>query len=236
MPNWVANHVYCNNRAVLNELRDFNRLVPMPLTLLKTEWGEESRHFRELLASGMSYQEIIKPENAPTVLRYQTDAQRMMVKTLKLMPAQEWARLAGRYYLCYKLYGQPDWYSWCLDNWGSCSNLSSFYLDHARCNCFFQTAWTHPHAFIETLSLHYPETELTVEFAEEIPGENAGRYTIRNGVRTGPEAFADGSCEAYEVGFALWGGEEDYCWDDNRQTYIPIDDDGEEDPDDTTGA
>lgn len=167
---------------------------------------------------------------------FATDAQGKPVEIPVFMPVEDWARLARRYYLCHKLYDQPDWYNWRLDNWGSRSSLSSFHMDYTRCSCIFETPWTHPFAFIETLSRHYPEDELTVEFAEEFLGENAGRYLIRNSVRTRPEAFADGSREACEVGFSLWGGEEYYRLDEKRQTCILIDDDGKEGLDDMAEA
>ena len=48
--------------------------------------------------------------------------------------------------------------------------------------------------------------------------------------------FAERRREAFDYQFSLWGGDGDYRWDDAQQTYVFVNDEEEEDPDDMADA
>ena len=113
MPNWVANSVHCDDLEVLGKLRDFNRIVLQPLLLDKTESGSNSSHYDKLVAAGLTHQDIIQPENAPSrFVRYGQDDYGNAIHISRPMPLAEWLPHARRYYLCRRLYGHSTWYDW----------------------------------------------------------------------------------------------------------------------------
>ena len=181
MPNWVANSVRCDNLEVLGKLRDFNRIIPMPLALEKTESGSNSGHYERLIFDGLSFRDIIQPENAPPrFLRFGQDDYGDTYNICRPMPLAEWLPLARRYHLCRSLYGYATWYDWCVEEWGTKWNCHEYRLEDSD-RCTFETAWTHPGPIIEALSRQHPQLILEVSYADEDLGNNAGRYTIKNG-------------------------------------------------------
>nr|WP_298641166.1 hypothetical protein [uncultured Cardiobacterium sp.] len=116
MPNWVANSVRCDNLEVLGKLRDFNRIIPMPLALEKTESGSNSGHYERLIFDGLTFRDIIQPENAPpSFLRFGQDDYGNTYNICQPMLLAKWLPLARRYHLCRSLYGYATWYDWCVD-------------------------------------------------------------------------------------------------------------------------
>ncbi|WP_366144685.1 hypothetical protein [uncultured Cardiobacterium sp.] len=108
-------------------------------------------------------------------------------------------------------------------HWGTKWNSHQFRLG-SDASCTFETAWTHPGPIIEALSRQHPQLVLEVSYADEDIGINAGRYSIKNGKWFDAGWVLDGSREAYEIAFALWGGEEDYRWDGALHHYVYDDD------------
>lgn len=225
MPNWVANSVHCDDLEVLGKLRDFNRIVPQPLLLDKTESGSNSSHYDKLVAAGLTHQDIIQPENAPSrFVRYGQDDYGNAIDICRPMPLAEWLPHARRYYLCRRLYGHSTWYDWRLAHWGTKWNSSAYRLENDK-RCTFETAWTHPFPLLEALSRQHPQLEFEVRYADEDLGWNAGCYTLQNGVMIRPDQVMDGSREAFELAFSFWGGEELFRWDEDKRRYTYIDDD-----------
>ena len=225
MPNWVANSVRCDNLEVLGKLRDFNRIIPMPLALEKTESGSNSSHYEKLVAAGLSFRDIIRPENAPpSFLRFGQDDYGDTYNICRPMPLAAWLPHARRYHLCRSLYGYATWYDWCVDNWGAKWNSHQFRLESDG-SCTFETAWAHPVSLINALSRQHPQLAFEVCYADEDLGTNAGRYSIKNGEWFDFGWVHDGSREAFELAFSFWGGEEYYRWDGAQHRYIYRSDD-----------
>lgn len=227
MPNWVANSVRCDNIEVLGKLRDFNRIIPMPLALEKTESGSNSSHYEKLVAAGLSFRDIIRPEHAPLCFaRYGQDNYGDTFNIYRPAPLGEWLPHARRYHLCRSLYGYATWYDWCVDNWGTKWNSHQFRLESDG-SCTFETAWAHPVPLINALSRQHPQLAFEVCYADEDLGTNAGRYSIKNGKWFDAGWVLDGSREAFELAFSFWGGEELFRWDgaQHRYVYIGHDDD-----------
>ena len=225
MPNWVANSVRCDSLEVLGKLRDFNRIIPMPLALEKTESGSNSGHYERLVFDGLSFRDIIQPENAPpSFLRFGQDDYGDTYNICRPMPLAEWLPLARRYHLCRSLYCYATWYDWCVEEWGTKWNCHEYRLEDSD-RCTFETAWTHPGPIIEALSRQHPQLAFEVRYADEDLGWNAGCYTLKDGEMIWPDQVANGSREAFELAFSFWGGEELFRWDEDKRRYLYIDDD-----------
>lgn len=204
MPNHVTNHVCCDNLAALWELRDFNLIIPMPIIISKTVAGCDSNTFSELLAQGCNLEEIKKQ-----VPRFNT--------------IEEWERMVMRYAYCKSMYECITWYEWALANWGTKWNAYDIDVYYDRNEIFFNTAWSHPTPVIEALSRKYPSAVFKVQFADENIGYNAGSYIICNGQYLIEDNIECGSKKAFEIAFELWGGDDNFRWSAEDQTYVYID-------------
>lgn len=221
MPNWVFNEITCANTQALLELREFNRIIPMPLILAKTECGSNSNHFKRLYGTGKSLDQLL--DSPPRYHAWKTLADGTRVETSEPLAEEKWHPLCRRYYVCQRLYGYADWYDWALEHWGCKWSADEYLLADNGTSCTFMTPWSHPHLIIEALSKRYPESIISVRFADEDIGSNAGCYVIQNGVYLVPDKIVCESKEAYEVAFSLWNVAEDYRYDEGEGTYVYID-------------
>lgn len=77
--------------------------------------------------------------------------------------------------------GKVCWYDWNVEHWGTkWGGYETEFIDDGY-GLKFQTAWAHPTPVVEKLSQMFPETLLSVEYADEDLGSNVGTYTILNG-------------------------------------------------------
>lgn len=78
-------------------------------------------------------------------------------------------------------------------------------------------------AFIEvvfdTVPSVYPDYEFYYEYADEDTGCQVGYIRVKGGEFIESVAFDDGSKEAYEQAFRIWGCEDDFVYDENEGTY-----------------
>jgi hypothetical protein len=125
--------------------------------------------------------------------------------------------------LYYKVHGYVDWYDWRCEHWGSKWNVCHY--RHQGGEVWFETAWSHPWPVLEALSRQFPDCVLTVSYADEDIGSNAGAYDMKGGKLLAGGEFEDGSREAYEMAFSHWGGSEDYVLRDDGYHYIDDDED-----------
>ncbi len=69
--------------------------------------------------------------------------------------------------------GFSDWYDWGIAKWGTKWNA----YDHKRLSDHvidFETAWAAPTSVLEAIAAKFPEVEITLEYADEDKGRNAG--------------------------------------------------------------
>lgn len=99
-------------------------------------------------------------------------------------------------------YGASDWYHWRLSNWGTKWNASQTeVIDDTTVE--FDTAWSTPEPIPQMLSLKFPDTYVSIKYADEDLGHNCGFYTYLNGdlvENTQPETG-----EALEYACDVWG-------------------------------
>lgn len=74
-----------------------------------------------------------------------------------------------------KVYGQPTWYEWSIENWGTKWNAYNCSLDGNRLQ--FDTAWSHPVPIMRELFRRYQDVLFDVQYADEDAGSNLGKYT-----------------------------------------------------------
>lgn len=107
--------------------------------------------------------------------------------------------------------GNTDWYSWCIDKWGTKWNAYSQEVG-LEGEIIFQTAWSNPYPIIEALSNKYPDAEFNLRYADEDFGQNVGEYSMKDGEVTYEDIPEEGSEEALVLAVEITGWE-DYISD-----------------------
>lgn len=77
-------------------------------------------------------------------------------------------------------YGCDSWYDWCCKNWGTKWNSSGALI--VDDNTYeFDTAWSTPYEVLVELSKQFPNSTISVDYADEDIGNNCGSYVLKNG-------------------------------------------------------
>lgn len=76
-------------------------------------------------------------------------------------------------------YGHMNWYSWCIENWGTKWDVEAMLVDEGSTylSYSFSTAWSPPISFVEKASKLFPLLDFMLEFKEPgmgFAGEFAG--------------------------------------------------------------
>ena len=124
-------------------------------------------------------------------------------------------------------YGFTDWYDWSCYNWGTKWNACNTILSDDLSEVYFDTAWSPSIPAISKLSKLHPELTITHEYAEEQTGFFSGRIIYENGEIVSNESFEEYSKEAYEMSFDLWGNDEQYVFDKEKNNYVYIDEEND---------
>lgn len=103
-------------------------------------------------------------------------------------------------------YGECDWYSWCISNWGTkwnCYDVTEWSVHEmkdgtASASIYYETAWSPVTTLWLTVSQEYPDCEFYHEFADE-GGGFLGTETIINGNITKSEDFDWNSSDGIEL-------------------------------------
>lgn len=122
----------------------------------------------------------------------------------------------------YLVYGYLDWYDWSLANWGTKWNACDCYVGESEIE--FATAWNNVATLMAVLSEQHPNYEFYYEYADEDIGCQVGNIRLKGGEVLNSSVYEDGSKEAYEQAFRIWGIEDDYVYDEKEETYILRDD------------
>lgn len=117
-------------------------------------------------------------------------------------------------------YGAIDWYDWCCQNWGTKWNACRTQIPNSEvADVYFDTAWSPVTGLIQKLAEKYSDCSFYYEFAEEQAGILAGTCLYSEGTLISQEYYDDGSKEAYETFFSLWGLEDEYRFNKDTGTY-----------------
>ncbi len=117
-----------------------------------------------------------------------------------------------------KAYGHRDWYSWCIDNWGTKWNAMDVEIYTYANEIRFQTAWSAPEPVIAKLAELFPDITIHFLWSDEDIGSNCGEifYYADDGKA---ESFVENfSPEAYSIYVECWG-ESDCITKDEEGNY-----------------
>ena len=216
MPNYVCNYLdFKGTEEDINSLLEaikpggdekladngaisFNRILPMPNAL--------SIESSSRTSNGMdAYRDFVLWRDAryPDALESKTAIAAAEEEYLAEHPCDsvEWA-LGKKAFDNIKRYGAPDWYHWCIDNWGTKWNAYS--ADCGEDNgLYFQTAWSPPVPVMRKLSEMFPNIQITLRWADEdVCGKACGRIVYFGGEII--EDYRPTGKEAVEYAAELW--------------------------------
>lgn len=119
-------------------------------------------------------------------------------------------------------YGAVDWYEWRCQNWGTKWNASYTEIpDEETAEVYFDTAWRPVRKLMQQLSEQTPNCKFNYEYAEEQVAFMTGSFEYEEGVEKG-ETYKDYSKIAFETFFRLWGCDDEFTYDEETETYKPI--------------
>lgn len=223
---------------------DFNKIVPMPPELNLTA-GKVTQNCAQLYINSLEeygeeyikYAKIYKQAYKGDNVMLLNDEWRMLMKEVlshhdieaadnRLMfnSPNEALEYGKRALDNYAQYGAVDWYDWCRTNWGTKWNAHNTEVpDITNAVAYFDTAWSRVINLMQKLSAMHPECSFEYEYAEEEPGYIAGRYEFRNGAVTNSIEYEPNGKECYEKYFDLWGGADEFKFNEKTGTYEYID-------------
>lgn len=125
----------------------------------------------------------------------------------------------------YLNFGYATWYKWSTYNWGTKWNAYQQGDKRDTNNIiYFQTAWSTPIPVIKQLSKMFPIVEITLDYADEDSGSNAGQIMFFNGEIVNHYEPKSQSIEAYNIYFELHPDEkENYALVDGKYEYVELD-------------
>ena len=229
----MANHVRCrliSDTNVLkfiksthnNELIDFSKIIAMPVPFEVTQGSESYKCISAALADMRQRNNT----NSTVSLTY--------VNTLACLQGlypeitfdaevntDEASIASGQGYLQQILkYYNDIWYEWRLTNWGT--KWNAFDSEQADdTTILFSTAWSAPFSVIEKLAEKFPDVTITLEWADEDIGYNAGCVIFKGDEDAGGYDENE-SKEAFERGADLWCldlAEEGFKYNPETKTY-----------------
>ena len=176
---------------------DFNTIIPMPESL-----NIESSSIMEL-----SYAcELYKQEKTVSeILQYRLVKGETVPKLIHRLKKQHQINddLGKAAYSNKKKYGSTDWYSWCVNNWGTKWNAMDVSVGNNTIE--FDTAWSAPIPVIEKLAEMFPDVTITHTWADEDIGSNCGEVIYSDSQPTEWFYPEDRSSEAFEIYEKCWG-------------------------------
>ena len=218
---------------------DFNKIIPRPKTLNLTSGGndiiamqyainkktsQEKLEIEELLKTkktsfyGNYYNKIYRKKE--TEKEIEETRSRFENKTLKgeetdfeiidykSLGVESFEDLGNLYLNNIIQYGCDSWYDWCIKNWGTKWNSSNACI--VDDNTYeFETAWSTPYEVLVALSKQYPNSEISVDYADENIGNNCGSYVLKNG------ELINESYGNYDFALEVWG----YSEEDKKEFY-----------------
>ena len=140
----------------------------------------------------------------------------------------ECIELGKKYLANISKYGYKDWYSFCINNWGTKWNACNpEWISDDQVE--FDTAWSFCYKVIKKLSEIFPEIIIEFEYADEDLGSNAAVGSFKNGEEINCEFPDDCSNRAYEIALSLHPQYQDQLvYDDASDTYKWVEDKLEE--------
>ena len=217
-----------------NGLIDFDRVCPMPDGIRETaEW--DSGYGNRIAYRGDSQKQAIIGEflvmNQSTFLkedvtlrhlfftRFEGQKQRLKNESLirrfleeqdkgfSIEERAEARKKAVQYFINYRRYGFPDWYGWCVANWGTKWNAGDAIVvtdGNGQALFTFMTAWNAPLPIIQKIAKDFPTLSFDLLYADEDYGNGAGYVSFQKGELKNRVDFEHGSKAAWGAAMEVW--------------------------------
>lgn len=222
---------------------DFNKILPMPEDLniisgsittncaalyLRSLLEKDFKMFdkyRKIFMDAFGREEFsFTNSDCPKMLKNALSYKDFESKELLFKSEEEVLAYGKRALDNYEKYGAKDWYDWCCDNWGTKWNACNTQINNLKkADIYFDTAWSAVPYIIAKIAELHPDCKIEYEYAEEDAGANAGYINFENGEITSDEHYKDFSKDAYEMFFSLWGMEDEFKFNPQKNTYEYID-------------
>lgn len=109
-------------------------------------------------------------------------------------------------------YGDNNWYTWCVNNWGTKWNATEVSVVEGSATedkiILFNTAWATPMPIMFALSKKFSDVEFEIAYADEDIGNNCGNITLLNGEVIFDEDILAGTPEARKFALGVIYGED----------------------------
>ena len=156
------------------------------------------------------------------IFKYYNQERTHLVNCYLPSPDAEEARVGEKLAHNIEKYGQPTWYEWSIQNWGT--KWNAYYPASTDENTLaFCTAWASPNPVVDKLAEMFSALEFEHSWADECFGCNLGRNTYKNGKFVESFSPEEGSEEAYKFAAEIIGydpREEESAEDNEEQPEI----------------
>ncbi len=214
---------------------DFNKVIPMPEELRVTHDGISAirGHINNYLTMvnpctpvyDSSFEKLSDKDFAElykAIFKYYNQERTHLVNCYLPSPDAEEARVGEKLAHNIEKYGQPTWYEWSIQNWGT--KWNAYYPASTDENTLaFCTAWASPNPVIDKLAEMFPALEFEHSWADECFGCNLGKNTYKGGKFIESFSPEEGSEEAYKFAAEIIGydpREEESAEDNEEQPEI----------------
>lgn len=206
MPNYCYNHIEASEK-VLQEIYDkkqekvtFEKLIPMPKTLLVEERGNglqiivyalskmESEERKYTLKNimetnktiGKNIEEYIK-KNINTVNKFDEKNTSFDISDNEIeLGIKDFKKLGETYISNILNYGQPSWYNWRIENWGTKWDAIDSVGEPKKGFLDFDTAWSPAEGIMKKLCEKFPNEY--IDWYYEEPGMDFAGHFISDGM------------------------------------------------------
>ena len=197
---------------------DFNKIKPMPAELSIGSCSTPENHAELALR--------IRPNNGNPLIDalHASNLARASKDSPLEMNDENWD-IFIQMMQNYRKHGYFTWYQWCQKEWGTKWNAYSFGDGRdTETVVYFETAWSAPKELMRLLSEQFPDVKISLTWADEDTGSNAGRMEFQAGNEIEKFEPESQSKKAYDIAFEmrpdykedyqLIGGQYEYIEDD----------------------
>ncbi|MBR5091650.1 MAG: hypothetical protein IK093_19690 [Ruminiclostridium sp.] len=216
MPNHVQNRVrLIGEQSRIDELLrtvqndeegfgsiDFNKIIPMPKEM-EIECGTQTDKGFKAYSDFIAVYILGQQDGKIDVFAIPESSEKAFLRIRKDIDPETWS-LGKQAYQNKIKFGHTDWYSWCIDNWGT--KWNAYYFGEYESNTLtFCTAWSRIMPIMTKLSEMFPDVHFNYAWADEDFGCNVGEVELQNGETTFENIPAPFSKEAYEMAADIRG-------------------------------
>lgn len=233
----VLNHIKSKADDGAEMQIDFNKIKPMPIGM-NTEVHSGVKMWVEICTGQINFDSLFQPMKASASEMFEKRDYGTLANRMAAATAME--HLTGKrqgnvndfteedftaFVQCLKNFrehGSTSWYEWAISNWGTKWNAYHQNDDRNTASfIYFQTAWSSPIGLIQELSKMFPLVKISLSYADEDSGSNAGIILFQNGEAIEVNQPKSQSIEAYDIYFELHPDRKsDYKLNNGKYEYV----------------